>query len=215
MLNIQKFVFNPFSENTYLLWDSDLLDALIIDPGMYEPSEEQRFSSFVENKNLNLKFLINTHSHIDHILGNAFIKSKYNTIFLAPKEDEFLFDIMDKEYKNFGMKYDTFPKADKYITENEPLIIGNSKGKFIFTPGHTPGEFCLYFEKEKICFTGDVLFREGIGRTDLWGGNYDTLTDSIKNKLYLLPENVKIFPGHGPESTIGYEKRNNPFVHLD
>lgn len=214
MLNIQKFVFNPFSENTYLLWDNDVLDALIIDPGMYEPSEEQRFNLFVEKKNLNLKFLINTHSHIDHILGNAFIKNKYNTIFLAPKEDEFLFDIMEKEYKNFGLEYAASPKADKYITENEPLIIGNSEGKFIFTPGHTPGEFCLYFEKEEICFTGDVLFREGIGRTDLWGGNYDTLTDSIKNKLYLLPENVKIFPGHGQESTIGYEKRNNPFVHI-
>jgi glyoxylase-like metal-dependent hydrolase (beta-lactamase superfamily II) len=112
----------------------------------------------------------------------------------------------------FDISLDKPPKPDELITEKSELSIGKSKMKFLFTPGHTPGEFCIYLDNEKICITGDVLFKESIGRTDLWGGDYDTLINSIQTKLLTLPDDVVIYPGHGESSTIGYEKQNNPFI---
>jgi glyoxylase-like metal-dependent hydrolase (beta-lactamase superfamily II) len=112
----------------------------------------------------------------------------------------------------FDIILDEPPKPEQLITETTELSLGNSTLKFLFTPGHTPGEYCIYLEKEKICITGDVLFNESIGRTDLWGGNYITLIDSIEKKLFILPDEVVIYPGHGESSTIGYEKQNNPFL---
>ena len=145
-------------------------------------------------------------------MGNAYIKEKYTPEFLAPEKDLFLLDNAAAQAENFGMEIRPSPKPDKYITEQSIIKLGSAQGEFLFTPGHTPGEFCLYFPVNKICITGDVLFFEGIGRTDLWGGDYNILSQSIKSRLFTLPDNVTIYPGHGETSTIGHEKSFNPFL---
>lgn len=215
MLKVQRFIFSPFSENTYIIFDEQTLEAAIIDPGCYDENENNIVIKFIADRKLNLKFMINTHCHIDHIFGNAYIKKKYNPKFLASEKDIFLFDLMVDQAKVYGVELKPSPMPDEMINNQTMLTIGNSKCNFIFTPGHTPGEYCIYFEKEKICFTGDVLFNESIGRTDLWGGDYQTLIDSVKNKLFVLPDDVVIYPGHESFSTIGFEKKNNPFFQND
>ncbi len=211
MLTIKKFIFNPFLENTYIVFDDESRETAIVDPGCYDERERESLSNYISQENLKVKFLINTHCHIDHIFGNSFIKEKYNPVYLAPEEDLFLLDLMIEQGKVYGTDLKPSPPPDEFISEGKEILIGLNSCKFIFTPGHSPGEFCLYFEKDKICFTGDVLFKGSIGRTDLWGGDYNTLIDSIKEKLFMLPDDVKIYPGHESESTIGYEKKYNPF----
>lgn len=212
MLKVQQFVCSPFYENSYLIWDEKTNISAVIDPGFYDSEERNKVEQFISKEKLELKYLINTHCHIDHIFGNSFIKEKYQPIYLAPEKDLFLLDLMIEQAKTYGVKLDSSPKPDKFISEKENFILGELEGKFLFTPGHSPGEYCLYFENDKICFTGDVLFHESIGRTDLWGGDYDTLIKSIKSKLFTLPEDVVIYPGHESRSTIEHEKNNNPFI---
>ena len=212
MVKITKFIFSPFQENTYLIFDPISLEAAVIDPGCASPAEEKELTDFIEEKDLKIKYLINTHCHIDHIFGNAYVKEKYDPLFLAPEKDLFLFEIMKEQSESFGVKLKESPQPDKLIDESIPVTLGEFEGRFLFTPGHSPGSHCLFFKDEKKCFTGDVLFKEGIGRTDLWQGNYDQLINSIEEKLYSLPDDMEIFPGHGGKSSIGYEKKYNPFV---
>lgn len=174
--------------------------------------EENEIEIFVKSNNLNVKYLVNTHCHIDHILGNAFIKSNYNCEFYAPQLDIPLLEILPQQASMFGLSAPKSPLPQKYISEDLILSIGEIEFKFLFTPGHSPGEFCVYFQDNKICFSGDVLFKESIGRTDLWGGNYQTLIKSISEKLLIMPNEVRLLPGHGEETTIGYEKLNNQFI---
>jgi len=211
-MKIKQFVQNLFGVNTFIVWDENTKESLIIDPGSAYSEEEDELSGFIQSENLKLKYLLNTHCHIDHIFGNTFIKNKYNPIFIAPKGDIFLLDIMVEHAGEFGVTLNPSPAPDKTLDENELLSIGNIKITPISTPGHTPDGYCFYLKDEKICFTGDTLFNEGIGRTDLWGGDYSAILSSIKQKLFTLPEEVKIYPGHGEESSIGREKNNNPFI---
>ena len=212
MVKVKVFTFNLFAENTVVLWDDETKEAAIVDPGTSTKDEENSLNDFISSENLNVKFLINTHCHIDHILGCKFVKEKYNPVYYAPENDIPLLEHAQEQAQMFDIILDEPPKPDNLITETTELSLGNSILKFLFTPGHTPGEYCIYLEKEKICITGDVLFNESIGRTDLWGGNYNTLIDSIEKKLLVLPDEVVIYPGHGESSTIGYEKQNNPFL---
>lgn len=212
MLKIKLFTFNVFSENTIIIWDDKSGDAAIVDPGTSSSTEENELLSFISSKDLRIKYLINTHCHIDHILGCSFVKEKFNPVYYAPELDLPLLDNAQQQAQMFDLDIDQPPIPDKLITEQTEIMIGESKLQFLFTPGHTPGEFCIYIGEEKICVTGDVLFKESIGRTDLWGGNYETLLNSIHEKLILLPDDVVIYPGHGEPSTIGYEKQNNPFL---
>ena len=212
MLKIKLFTFNMFSENTIIIWDDKSGDAAIVDPGTSSSTEENELLSFISSKDLRIKYLINTHCHIDHILGCSFVKEKFNPVYYAPELDLPLLDNAQHQAQMFDLDIDQPPIPDKLITEQTEIMIGESKLQFLFTPGHTPGEFCIYIGEEKICVTGDVLFKESIGRTDLWGGNYETLLNSIHEKLFLLPDDVIIYPGHGEPSTIGYEKQNNPFL---
>ena len=201
-----------FSENTIIIWDDKSGDAAIVDPGTSSSTEENELLSFISSKDLRIKYLINTHCHIDHILGCSFVKEKFNPVYYAPELDLPLLDNAQQQAQMFDLDIDQPPIPDKLITEQTEIMIGESKLQFLFTPGHTPGEFCIYIGEEKICITGDVLFKESIGRTDLWGGNYETLLNSIHEKLFLLPDDVVIYPGHGEPSAIGYEKQNNPFL---
>ena len=212
MVQVKSFTFNFFNENTFVLWDDETKESAIIDPGVYSSDEQITLTDFITNQHLNVKFLINTHCHIDHILGCKFVKEKFNPVYYAPEKDILLLENSVMQAQMFDINFEEPPSPDKLINDETELFLVDSKIVFLFTPGHTPGEYCLYLEKEKICITGDVLFKEGIGRTDLWGGDYDALINSIENKLFSLPDDVKIYPGHGDESTIGYEKQYNPFL---
>lgn len=212
MIKLHKFTFNPFQENTYLVWDEETKESMIVDPGCSNELEEKEIVTFLTDNSLNVKYLINTHCHIDHVLGNKFIKEKYSCKFYAPELDIPLLENVVEQAKMFGIKIKPSPLPDEYITEELKLQIGNSEMNFLFTPGHTPGEYCIIFDNEKICISGDVLFLEGIGRTDLWGGDYETLLQSIRNKLFTLNDEYLVYPGHGDKTTIAYEKKHNPFL---
>ena len=211
-MNIKRFTFNPFMENTFIVWDEKSLQAAVVDPGMSDEVEEDKLNSFIEENSLVVKYLINTHCHVDHILGCGFVKEKYNPVYYIPEKDLPLYNHAEKQAEMFGISMNKLPEIDKYLTEDDKIILGSESFSNLFTPGHTPGEYCLYFNESNFCITGDVLFRESIGRTDLYGGDYDTLIESIKTKLFSLPVDIIIYPGHGDQSTIGYEKLNNPFL---
>lgn len=212
MIKIETFTFNLFAVNTFVVWDEETKEAAVIDPGMSDLAEEKLLDDYITKNKLKIKYLINTHCHIDHILGCNFVKEKYNPKFLIPEKDIPLLQNAHLQASAFSIDFHEPPKPDGFITEEEELQLGKLKMKFLFTPGHSPGEYCIYFEEEKICITGDVLFREGIGRTDLWGGDYNRLIRSIETKLFTLPGDVTIYPGHGEPSTISHEMKNNPFL---
>ncbi len=212
MIQIQKFKFNLFSENTFVLWDDVSKDSAIVDPGCGDLYEEIELENFIQEKNLIVKYLINTHCHIDHILGCEFVKKKFNPIYFAPELDAPLLQNANMQASFVGMDFSISILPDEYLSETKKLYLGKSELSFFFTPGHTPGEYCIYIPEIKSCITGDVLFNDSIGRTDLWGGNYETLLNSIKVKLLALPDETLIYPGHGEPSTIGREKILNPFL---
>lgn len=212
MILINRFIVNPFMENTYIINDEETKESAVIDPGCIDSYESMQLEKFISENKLIVKYLINTHCHIDHILGCKFIKEKYNPVFLVPEKDMPLLNNAERQALTFGINMDPPPKPDNFITENLKINFGETEIKFLFTPGHTPGEYCLLLEKEKICISGDVLFNGSIGRTDLWGGDYNALINSITTKLLTLPDDFTVYPGHGESTTIGKEKRENPFL---
>ncbi len=212
MIKLKSFTFNAFAENTYIVWEDETKEAVIIDPGCFYDDEKEELKNFISEHKLIVKFLINTHCHLDHIFGVGFIKNEYKPIYYSPEPDLPLLQNAQKQAKTFGIEMDKIIEPDEFITEDIVLMLGQSKINFLFTPGHSPGEYCIYLPVEKLCVTGDVLFNGGIGRTDLWGGDYDMLMDSIARKLLTLPDETRIYPGHGDKSTIGVEKSENPFL---
>ncbi|MCX8490121.1 MAG: MBL fold metallo-hydrolase [Cyclobacteriaceae bacterium] len=212
-MTIQSFVFNPFSENTYVASD-ETKEAVIIDPGCYEPTEQAELDRFIISKGLTVKFVLNTHCHIDHVLGNFHCKAKYKVPLLLHKQDEKVLLAVQSYASNYGFAGYQPTLPDRFLEENEPFAFGNTKWKVLFLPGHSPGHIAFYDEPEKTIFSGDVLFKRSIGRTDLLGGNFDVLLKSIQQKLFLLPDDVVVYSGHGPTTTIGEEKKSNPFCAL-
>lgn len=210
MLQIKKFIFNPFGENTYVLFDHTM-SCIIIDPGCYEKTEQQELADFIGSNNLIVKKLVNTHCHIDHVLGNAFIKRKYNVdLFIHPQEEPILRAV--KSYaSNYGFFQYEDSAADGFLTEKDSLEFGEQKLQILFVPGHSPGHIAFYDAAGKSLIGGDVLFENSIGRTDLPGGNFNTLINSIHEKFFTLPDDVTVYCGHGDETSIGFEKRTNPF----
>ncbi len=213
-LRIKIFEVNPFHENTYLVWDSISLESLLLDPGCSNETEEKELLEFVSKNSLIIKSMVTTHCHLDHLFGNYFIKQIFpDCIFYASLSDLPLLKGACEQASQYGIKMNESPLPDKELSEEDEICIGDIKIKPLFTPGHTPGEFCFYEKNAKICFSGDVLFNESIGRTDLWGGNANLLINSIKEKLFTLPDDVDVYPGHGKPTTIGHEKINNPFFY--
>jgi len=208
---VKQFTFNPFSESTYLAWNKTTSEAMIIDPGCYLQNEKTELKSYILDNEILVKYVVNTHGHIDHIFGNAFCKNEFSAQLAYSALDKPMIDSSKEQAALFRMELQPSPEADILLTEETILQLGTYSASFLFTPGHTPGEYCILFKELDICFTGDVLFKESIGRTDLWGGNLLSLMTSIRTKLFTLDDAVVIFPGHGPSSTIGGEKRNNPF----
>lgn len=210
MLQVKKFTFNPFGENTYVLYDHTK-ECVVIDPGCYEKQEENELVDFIIINSLNVKKVINTHCHIDHVLGNGFVKRKFNVPLIIPPLEEPVLRAVISYAGNYGFQQYQDSTPDSFITENNILTVGEQKLQTLFVPGHSPGHVAFYHSTGKILIGGDVLFYNSIGRADLPGGDYDTLIDSIHKKLFTLPDDVTVYCGHGPETTIGFEKRTNPF----
>lgn len=211
-MTVKTFTFNPFQENTYLIYDQTN-EAVVIDAGCLNAAENQLLADFISENNLIVKRLINTHLHLDHQFGNAFLYAKYGVKPEACAEDEFLLDNVVAQARLFGFQLEGDAQTlGNYITDNQLIDFGNSTLKAIHVPGHSPGSLAFYSEKDNFLIAGDVLFRGSIGRTDLVKGDYATLILSITKKLLVLPEETVVYCGHGPTTTIGYEKVNNPYL---
>jgi len=211
-MEINQITFNPFQENTFILWD-ETKECIIIDPGCYEKNEKEYLSNFIESNNLKPVKLINTHCHIDHILGNKFVSEKWKIDLYMNKKDLSLLKGAGDIAKMYGFEnYKGSPYPKYFLEEGYILEFGESKLEILFTPGHAPGHICLYSKEDKFIVSGDVLFNRGIGRTDLPGGDYDTLINSIKTKLLCLQDDTEVYCGHGPSTSIGKERLSNPFL---
>lgn len=210
MAKIQSFVNNPYQENTYVLFD-ETHECVIIDPGMYTASEQNAVVNFIRDNQLKPVQLLNTHCHIDHVLGNKFIFDLYGLKPRFHNGESYVLAAVPAYAPQMGMRYEPSPLPDHYLSETGTISFGNTELQIIFAPGHSPAHLCFYDEADKLLIGGDVLFRGSIGRTDLPGGDYGQLIENIEQKLFTLPDDCVVYPGHGPETTIGFEKQNNPF----
>lgn len=211
MAKIKTFVLNPFQENTYIIYD-DTKESIIVDAGCYTKDEQNAIVSFIEENNLTLKLMVSTHGHVDHILGNAFIKSKYNVDFAANPEDAQLIQSASTHAISYGFTIEDVPPIDINLNHGDKIRFGNTTLKVIHTPGHSQGGICLLSEEDNFILVGDTLFRSSIGRADLPGGNFNQLIESIETRLLTLNPDLKVYTGHGEPTTIGWEKENNPFL---
>ncbi len=211
MLNIKTFVFNPFMQNTFVLYD-ETKEAVIIDCGCLYENEQNELKQFVANNDLTIKYLLNTHLHLDHQFGNAFAATTFGILPMAHKNDEKLIDNITSQAMMFGIPQKVeAQKLGGYIAEGDEICFGNTILQAIFVPGHSAGSICFYSAKDKVLIAGDVLFAGSIGRTDLPGGDFAQLTEGIRQKLFILPPDTTVYPGHGPTTTIGNEIKSNPF----
>jgi hydroxyacylglutathione hydrolase len=211
MINIQSFTFNPVQENTYVLYN-DKDACCIIDPGCYFGNERHTLQEFIEERKLAPQLLLNTHCHLDHVFGNKFIHDTYDLILHLHEKEKPVLDFAPTSGLSWGMPFENYRGELIFLKEDDIVKLGDDELKVLFTPGHSPGSICFYCEAQKFVIGGDVLFRQSIGRTDLPGGDFDTLINSIRNKLFVLPDDVIVYSGHGEPTTIGFEKENNPFL---
>ena len=210
-MKIACLTFNPIQENTYVVWD-DTRECIVIDAGNSNPREDAALDNFILQHGLKPVLAVNTHGHFDHTLGVEHVKQRYGVPFALSSKDQFLVDNAATSGSIFGVKIGTMPTADLDLDTMEEVRFGESVLRVIRTPGHTPGHVALYDPASKALFTGDTLFRESIGRTDLPGGDYSWIMCSILDHLVPLGDDVRVYPGHGPESTIGHEVLYNPFI---
>lgn len=210
MIHIDTLTFNPLQENTYVVYD-DAGDCMIVDPGCYEPYEQKELTDLITKKKLRVKLLVNTHGHIDHVLGNYFVKEMYKVPFEIFHLDLPTLTSVASYASNYGFPLYTPATPDRLLKEGDIVQVGTMRFELLFVPGHAPGHIAFVNRDEKICLSGDVLFKSSIGRPDLPGGDLDTLIQSIQQKLFTLPDDTTVYPGHGPVTTIQYEKRFNPY----
>jgi glyoxylase-like metal-dependent hydrolase (beta-lactamase superfamily II) len=211
MLKIEVFVFSPIQENTYLLYNENK-DCIIIDPGCYFPDEKEQLKSFINRYGLQPKMLLNTHCHLDHVFGNKFIAENFQlTLQLHPLEQNMLM-MAPASGLMFDLPFDNYQGEFIFLNEGDTIKLGTDVLDVIHVPGHSPGSICFYCKEQKFLIGGDVLFNGSIGRTDLPGGDFDTLITNLKKKILTLPEDVTVYSGHGPVTTIGIEKKSNPFL---
>lgn len=211
MIEIKHFTFNPFQENTYLLIN-DKRECIIIDPGCYFESERKELLTYIEKEGLKVTRLLNTHCHLDHIFGNRLVADTYGVGLEIHPLDAVVLERSPELGQMYGVPFEASPAPVRYFEEGEKIVFGDDELEVLLTPGHSPGSVCFYCAKEGFVIGGDVLFFQSIGRTDLPGGDHETLIKSIETKLFVLPDEVSVWPGHGKETTIGYEKQHNPFL---
>lgn len=212
-MEIKRFEFNYFGENTYIIWDKESKEAAIVDPGMVNPDEVSEIESYISENSLDLKYILLTHIHIDHTFGIDALKSRYGVKVYAHKADEPLGKTRSEQARMFHLPVELGPvNVDRYIADGDMLKLGKEDIKVIHTPGHSQGGVCYYVPDSRFILTGDTLFNRSIGRTDLPGGNQRQLILSIRTKLLELPTATVVYPGHGPSTTIGEEEQFNPFL---
>jgi len=211
MIHVKTFYFNELRVCTYILWD-DTQECIIVDAGCENSSEQQRMVKFISDNQLKPVLLVNTHAHFDHVLGSVFTMNTYHIPNAIHEADVPLLAAVAQQSALFGISVQQPPAATVMLTETTPLRFGHSQLQVLHTPGHTKGCICLYSAADKFILTGDTLFAESIGRTDLPGGSYDEIMDSLRNKLLTLPDDIQVLPGHGSTTTIGHERMNNPFI---
>jgi hydroxyacylglutathione hydrolase len=211
MFQIKVLTFNPVQENTYVLYNEHS-ECIIIDPGCYFEEEKEELKSFIVQKQLQPKMLLNTHCHLDHVFGNKYIAEEYKLTLQIHKNEEQLLEMAPASGLMFNLPFDNYKGELVFLKEGDVVSLLNDKLKVIDAPGHSPGSICFYCEKQNFIIGGDVLFQNSIGRTDLPGGSHENLVRNIKEKLFKLPGDVKVYPGHGPATTIGEEMKSNPFL---
>jgi len=213
MLTVHRFTFNPVQENTYVVYN-EKGQCCIIDPGCYFASEEQALKNFIEETGLRPELLINTHCHLDHIFGNRFVHKSWGLSLHLNRLEKAVLDYGPASGQLWQLPFDNYDGELIFIDEGDVIRLGEDELQILFTPGHSPGHLSFYSPDHKFVISGDVLFQGSVGRTDLPGGDFDTLEQSIRTKLYQLPEDVIVYPGHGESTTIGDEMKSNPFVKM-
>ncbi len=211
MIKVKSFIFNSFEENTYVLSDESG-ECVIIDPGCHLPDEEQELSSYITDNKLTPRYLLNTHCHIDHVLGNRFVFKTYGLKPVIHPQEKMVLASSGAVATMYGISMESSPEASEFLKEGDTVKFGNSRLEVLFTPGHSPGSITFYSEDQNFIISGDVLFERSIGRTDLPGGNHEVLLKSIAQKLLPLGDSVSVYCGHGPATTIGAERKHNPFL---
>ena len=211
MLNVHSFTFNPFSENTYLIVN-DNKQCWIVDPGMYHPKETQQLIDYITKHGLQPQSIVNTHAHLDHIFGVQPIIDKYNIPFGVHELELPVLNMGTATAAMFGFDFPNIPKPDFFIKDGTPLQLGTDAVQVFHTPGHSTGSISFYYPQGSWVVSGDILFAGSIGRTDLPGGNFDTLVAGIRKHLFTLPDDTTVYSGHGDTTTIGSEKKYNPFL---
>lgn len=209
---IQSFTFSPFQENTYVITDEATNEAVVVDPGMYEQSEKEALSRFIDDKKLNLKAILLTHAHLDHVFGVAYLKRKYGVnVFLHPK-DEVIFNDVPIRTTTYGLRGYEHGQIDEWLTEGDRIRFGNTALDVVFTPGHAPGHVAFVNHVDRYIVGGDVLFRGSVGRTDFPYCNHADLLHSIETQFMTLPDDYVVYPGHNEPTTIGQERKTNPYL---
>jgi hydroxyacylglutathione hydrolase len=213
MITVQSFTFFPeyFAENTYVVSDA-LKSCVVIDPGCYHRQEREQLVRYIEDHGLKVEMVLNTHCHIDHIMGNAYLVNRYKVPLVAHADD--LYNIAGAEAfaRMYGLSIDPSPEPDRYIVEGDTITFGESSLEVLFTPGHSKGHVSFFHRESRQVFSGDVLFHDSVGRVDLPGGSAAVLVDSILNKLFPLGDDVKVYAGHMEPTTIGRERLHNPVI---
>ena len=210
MLHVASFTFNPFQENTYVVHDGS--QAILFDPGCWNTAEERELEAWFTHNAITPTRLVLTHAHIDHVLGCAWVHKKYGMLPELHRADLPLLQAAPRQGQLYGVHCEPSPEPAHFIEPGDVLRLGNEELKVLFVPGHAPGHIALFSEEHRFVIAGDVLFRDSIGRTDLPGGDTDTLLRSIREQLFPLGDDVVVYCGHGPETTIGRERQKNPFL---
>jgi hydroxyacylglutathione hydrolase len=211
MLKIKSFEFSPIQENTYILYN-EFNECIIIDPGCYYDAEKDELVAFISNNNLIPKMLVNTHCHLDHVFGNKMLAEKYQLRLQIHEKEKFVLDFAPKSGLMYNLPFDNYAGDFVYLTEANTLQLGQDTLQILLTPGHSPGSLSFYSAADKFVISGDVLFKNSVGRSDLPGGDHDLLIKSIKDKLLTLPNDTAVYSGHGPATTIGEERLTNPYL---
>lgn len=211
MLHVHAFVFNAFQENTYLVYE-EKGDCAIFDPGMSSAAEENALVAFIQQNELTPTALYNTHGHVDHVLGNRFIFDQYGLMPQMHEGEVPVLVAVQNIAPAYGFRYEVSPIPETFLSEGDTIKIGSHSLEILFVPGHSPAHIAFYCADQNILIGGDVLFRSSIGRTDLPGGNHQLLLDNIKTKIYTLPGITTVYPGHGPSTTVDFEKQSNPYI---
>jgi hydroxyacylglutathione hydrolase len=211
---IKTFTVNPFMMNCYIYWDEKNREGVIIDPGAYEDSEKDEIENYISENRINIKYILLTHGHIDHVMGNRWAKDLLKVPVLMHEEDLPLIENAAEQGKLFGVSFPQPPVPDKFISEGDVVEFSSCVLNILHTPGHSPGSICFVDHKQKIIFCGDTVFQGSIGRTDLWEGNLETLLNSINTKIISCGADYRLYPGHMEDTTVGFEKVNNPFLNL-